>query len=92
MTTAPLIRQPLHSEKATRLGEGGKYVFLVAPGAAKGEIKKEIARLYRVTVTSVAIIREKPKRRRYRGIAVRKHRGKKAIVTLKKGQAINIGA
>lgn len=85
-----LIR-PLMTEKVTNLAKSHKYVFEVAKEANKIEIKKAIKDLYGVFATDVNIINIKGKKvgrmRKVRGI--RKSR-KKVIVTLKKGDSINV--
>ena len=85
----PLIKRRVITEKATLLAEQGKYIFLVQNSATKNEIKKAIKNLYKVDVSSVATIRQQPRRNRYRGKVSFKQQDKKAIVTLKKGQKID---
>jgi ribosomal protein L23 len=75
-----LIKKPLISEKATDLGSAGKYVFLVDPRANKNQVKLLIEEIYGVKVEKTNIVRIKHKGNTY----------KKAIVTLKKGNAIDI--
>ena len=45
-----LIKNPIISEKATQFSHLGKYVFLVADGAAKPEIRKAVEGIYKVNV------------------------------------------
>jgi large subunit ribosomal protein L23 len=90
MHVSPVIKRPVVTEKATFLQEGGKYVFIVRPDATKNEIKKAVKDTYKVDVVAVATIRQKPRRRRYRGRTTYKQQDKKAIVTLKKGQKIEV--
>lgn len=89
--TTPLIRKPMVSEKATDLSKSGKYVFIVEPHATKSEVRKAVQKLYKVDVTDVNIIWQKPKSRRFRGHRMAVRRPKKAIVTLKSGQTIDAG-
>lgn len=89
MSSLPLIKRRVITEKATLLAEMGKYVFLVQPKATKNEIKKAIKDLYKVDVTAVTTINQQPRRTRYRGKESFKQQDKKAIVTLKTGQKID---
>lgn len=83
-----LIRQPKVSEKTLRQGTEGVYVFVVENTATKSEIKKQIERLYGVTVVAVRSIRTK-KSTTFRG--QRKQTViKKVMATLKKGQSIDV--
>lgn len=79
------------SEKATFLSEkNNQYIFKVAKGANKNQIKKAIESLYGVDVLSVRIVKIPPKQRR-RGRVIGLKKGyKKAIVSIKKGQKISI--
>jgi large subunit ribosomal protein L23 len=86
-----LIKKPLVTERATELSALGKYVFIVKPHAAKPEIRKAIHEIYKVDVVSVNVINRPPKRKRFGGIMKGKKEGyRKAIVTLKEGQKIEI--
>lgn len=91
-----IIRRPVITEKATKLGELGQYVFEVAPDSNKIEIKKAIEELFEVDVVSVRTVRVKGKiksRFTRRGIMRGKTAlKKKAYITLKKGQTIDIVA
>lgn len=89
MPSLPLIKRRIITEKATLLAEQGKYVFLVQRNATKNEIKKAVKEIYKVDATTVATIRQQPRRTRYRGKESLKQQDKKAIVTLKEGQKID---
>jgi len=88
-----LIKRPIISEKSTMLAEvANKYVFEVAMGANKNEIKDAIQNLFSVKVKEVRtqIVHGKEKRR---GMAVTKQQNwKKAIVSLGEGQKIDFFA
>jgi large subunit ribosomal protein L23 len=76
------------SEKAARLMEMNQYVFKVTEGASKGEIAKQVAKLYKVVVKDVKVL-NMPKKRKDMG----KHPGfrsgfRKAIVVLEEGNTI----
>ncbi|HEX4104299.1 MAG TPA: 50S ribosomal protein L23 [Candidatus Paceibacterota bacterium] len=86
-----IIKKPWVTEKATRLSESGKYVFIVAPHATKPEIKKAVKETYKVDAVSVNMVNRPAKIKRF-GQAMKGATGgyRKAIVTLKKGQKIDI--
>jgi large subunit ribosomal protein L23 len=78
------------TEKAHAAISIGKYVFHVAPSATKQLVKKSIEEVYGVPVTAVNMIHI-PKKRRVFGRSVGwKSSLKKAIVTLKKGESIEL--
>ena len=86
------IRQPIITEKATILSEQHKTVFKVHSGANKYSIKKNIEKLFKVTVLKVNIINTKTKKKIKQGKVSTKPGYKKAIITLKKGQSIDLTA
>lgn len=87
------IVRPVVSEKSTVLGDQGKYVFEVAPTANKIQIKHAIEEAFankKVQVESVNILHVVGKERR-RGKSVGRTRSwKKAIVTLRAGQRLDL--
>ncbi len=85
-----IIKRPIITERATDLGKLGKYVFLVATEATKPEIKKAVKAIYKVDAVSVNIVM-KPAKKKMRGSLKGGQKGyKKAIVTLKAGQKIEV--
>ena len=84
------IRQPMLSEKSTILSEQNKTVFKVHKKATKGIIKKNIEKIFKVKVIKVNIINKKSKTKIKQGRLSTKTGYKKAIVTLKKGQSIDL--
>ena len=84
------IRNPIITEKATILSEQNKTVFKVHDKANKKIIKKNIEKIFKVEVIKVNIINKKSKTKTTRGRKVRISGFKKAIVTLKKGQNIDL--
>jgi len=86
------IRQPIITEKATILSEYNKTVFKVHAGANKSSIKKNIEKIFKVTVTKVNIINQKRKKKIKQGKISIKPGYKKAIITLKKGQSIDLAS
>lgn len=85
-----ILKEPHISEKATQLSDQGKYTFKVYARANKKEIEKAINNLYGAKVKDINIINIKPKKRILRGIKGRKTGYKKAVVTLKQGEKIEI--
>ena len=79
------IRNPIITEKATILSEQNKTVFKVHVGANKKSIKKNIEKLFKVN-----IINQKSKLKIKQGKKSIKSGYKKAIITLKKGQSIDL--
>ncbi len=84
------VIQPIITEKATILTEQNKTVFKVNKYASKSVIKKNIEKLFKVNVTKVNIINLKSKKKFKQGKMSTKSGYKKAIVTLKKGQSIDL--
>jgi large subunit ribosomal protein L23 len=86
-----IIQRPLLSEKSTwAMNEQQRYSFAVDRRATKDEIKAAIESLYKVSVTSVNTTIKKHKAKRYRTGIVVPMDTKKAIVTLKEGDKIEL--
>lgn len=85
-----IIKKIISTEKTSRLQEQTTYVFMVEPSANKSEIKKAIQSLYRVEVTGIHTLRRKEKFKRFRKSVRLSPLLKKAMVTLKVGQKIDI--
>ena len=83
-----IIKYPLVTEKATALEKDNKYLFAVEKRANKHQIKFAIERIYKVTVTGIAVINVRPKKRRYMRSEGYRSGYKKAVVTLKEGEKI----
>ena len=84
------ITSPRVTEKATSLSEHNKIVFKVNDGATKKSIKRSVEKIFKVNVIKVNTINLKGKTKSVRGKKVHKSGYKKAIVTLKKGQSIDL--
>ena len=84
------IISPNVTEKATSLSEFNKIVFKVNKGANKDSIKKSIEKIFKVNVVKINTINLKGKSKMVRGRKTTKPGYKKAIVTLKKGQSIDL--
>ena len=90
MDAHSIIIRPIVSERSYDLMEQNKYTFEVARGAYKYLIKDAIEELFSVKVESVNTINVKPKKKRVRYIAGYTRQWKKAVVTLKEGETIEI--
>jgi len=84
------IISPKITEKATSLSEFNKVVFTVHKGSNKNSIKKCIEKLFKVNVIKINTINSRGKTKFVRGKKSKKPSLKKAIVTLKKGQSIDL--
>jgi large subunit ribosomal protein L23 len=84
------VRRPRITEKAARLSEGNVYTFDVAPHATKPEVAKAIALIYNVTPLRITVVNIPKKGVRVRGRAGMRSGGRKAMVTLKKGDTISL--
>jgi len=86
------ILSPIITEKSTILAENNQVLFEVPVSATKTEIKDAVEELFKVKVTAVNTLRLKGKTKRFRGIPGRRKDIKKAIVTLKDGDSIDISS
>ena len=84
------ILSPLLTEKSTNLSELNKIVFKVPFKANKKNLKSNIEKIFKVNVTKINIINRKDRTKLTRGKRVKVSGFKKAIVTLKKGQSIDL--
>jgi len=84
------VVSPIITEKTTIVSENNQVVFEVPLSASKPEIKEAIEQLFKVSVSAVNTMRVKGKTKRFRGRPGRRKDVKKAIVTLKDGDSIDI--
>ena len=84
------IVSPVITEKATILSEFNKTVFRVHKNASKNSIKKSIEKIFKVNVIKINTINLKGKTKLVKGKKSSRPGYKKAIVTLKKGQSIDL--
>ena len=84
------IIAPHITEKTTNISEQNKIVFKVHYKANKINLKKNIEKIFKVNVTKINIINKRSKIKITRGRKVKVAGFKKAIVTLKKGQNIDL--
>ena len=85
-----VIVSPSVTEKSTFLSDQNKIVFKVNKRAKKDSIKRSIEKIFKVNVVKINTINLKGKTKTVKGKKVRKSDLKKAIVTLKKGQSIDL--
>ena len=86
-----VLLEPVITEKISRDTEKlGKYAFSVHPKANKKEIRSAVEKIFSVHVTRVNTMQNSGKWRRVRSQPGKTADWKKAIVTLKKGEKIDI--
>ncbi len=85
-----VILKPVVTEKSTILSENNQIVFFVNINSNKIDIKKSIELIYGVKVNSVNIIRVKGKTKVFKGKVGKRSDFKKAIISLSKGQSIDL--
>jgi len=90
LQSALFMKQPWVTEKAGDLSALGKYIFVVDRKANKSEVKKAVELIYNVKVENINIISIKGKAKRLGRSLGKTSSFKKAIVTLKQGQKIDI--
>ena len=84
------ILSPLVTEKTTNLSEHNKIVFKVPADANKKNLKTNIEKIFKVNVIKINIINKQNRNKLTRGRKVKVSGFKKAIITLKKGQSIDL--
>jgi large subunit ribosomal protein L23 len=82
--------KPTITEKSTILQESGKYTFEVAPKANKVEVKEAVEKNFNVKVLDVNISKLRGKQKRYGPRLAKQPDVKKAVVTLRPGDRINL--
>ena len=84
------ILSPMVTEKSTNLSEQNKIVFKVPSSANKRNLKTNIEKIFKVNVTKINIINKSGRTKLTRGRKIKISGFKKAIITLKKGQSIDL--
>ena len=84
------ILGPVITEKSTNLSSLNKVVFKVIDSANKKNLKKNIEKIFKVNVTKINIVNKRNRTKYTRGKTVKVKGYKKAIITLKKGQSIDL--
>ena len=90
MDAATIIRSPVITEKLADMAGERKYAFIVEMSANKVQIKKAVSEMFKVSVVDVNTMIMHGKKRRVRYHIGRRPDRKKAIVTLKEGDKIEL--
>lgn len=85
-----VLRRPIITEKSTALAAQNKYVFEVDPRANKAQIKEAVEVAFGVRVQAVNTMNVRGKARRFGRRETRQPDWKKAIVTLRPGDKIEL--
>ena len=86
-----IVRSPIVTEKATFVAEKNQQIaFRVIADATKPEIKAAVELLFKVEVESVQVLNRKGKEKRFGRFVGRRRNERKAYVSLKDGQEINL--
>lgn len=86
-----VLRRPLVTEKSTILQDGqNKYAFEVDSRANKAQVKMAVEKSFNVQVTAVNMARVKGKRKRFGRRIAQEPSWKKAVVSLKQGDKIQV--
>lgn len=92
ITSYDIITAPLRTEKGTTFEAQRKYFFHVAKSATKIDIKRAVEEIYKVKVQSVDTVIMPGKQKRVRMETGYTNDWKKAVVTLREGHKIELGA
>ena len=84
------IISPFVTEKSTSLSEQNKITFKVPSSANKENLKKNLEKIFKVNIIKINIINKQARTKLTRGRKVKVSGFKKAIITLKKGQSIDL--
>jgi large subunit ribosomal protein L23 len=87
-----VLRSPVVTEKATRVGEANQMVFRVSIDATKPQIREAVETLFGVKVEAVNTLVQKGKAKRFKGRPGQRSDVKKAYVRLAAGQTIDLSS
>lgn len=90
MEARDILIRPIVTEKSTALMEQGKYTFRVPLAATKIQIRQAVEQIFKVKVQAVNTMRYEGKLKRMGRAQGRRSDWKKAVVTLKPGEAIEL--
>ena len=90
MEARDILIRPIVTEKSTALMEQGKYTFRVPLAATKIQIRQAVEQIFKVKVQAVNTMRYEGKLKRMGRTQGRRSDWKKAVVTLKSGEAIEL--
>ena len=85
-----LIKKPIITEKGTLLSNNSQIIFSVPMDTNKTIVKKAVEKLFGVNVKKINIVISKGKTKRFKGKKGKRKDEKKAIISLEKGQKIDI--
>ena len=85
-----VLRRPIITEKSSLLQEQGRYVFEVMTEANKAQIREAVERSFDVKVRTVNVINVRGKRKRFGNRLTARPSWKKAIITVRPGDRIEI--
>ena len=85
-----LIKKPIITEKGTLLSNNSQIIFSVPMDTNKTIVKKAVEKLFGVNVKKINIVISKGKTKRFKGKMGKRKNEKKAIISLEKGQKIDI--
>ena len=85
-----VLKRPVITEKSSLLQEEGRYVFEVAPQANKVQVREAVEKAFNVNVMTVNVMNVRGKRKRFGTRLTPRPSWKKAVVTLKPGDRIEI--
>lgn len=90
MEARDILIRPIVTEKSTALMEQGKYTFRVPLASTKIQIRQAVEQIFKVKVQAVNTMRYEGKLKRMGRTQGRRSDWKKAVVTLKPGEAIEL--
>ena len=90
MNSFDILRRPIVTERTTLLQEQGRYVFEVARGSTKHQIKQAVEDAFDVSVKKVNTMNVRGKTKRFGVRTAISRSWKKAVVTLEPGDTITI--
>ena len=85
-----ILHKPHITEKTTHQSAGSQFSFIVSKTATKQDIKQAVHAIFNLKPQSVNIINQKGKKVKFGKIEGERKKIRKAIVTLAKGQKLNI--
>ena len=87
-----VISRPVITEKATAASEHNKVIFRIRPDVTKAQVKEAVEALFKVEVISVNTLNVQGKTKMFRNMVGKRKDYKKAVVTLAKGQSIDLAS
>jgi len=90
MNPAEVLIRPVVTEKSTYLHNQGKYIFQIAEWATKPQVKRAVEQAFSVHVVSVNVATLPGKQKRYGPRLVQTPSTRKAVVTVRPGDKIQI--